>query len=148
MSETPLRLLLVEDNEADVFFFREAVRETRQKVELHVRARADHALEFLAEAPCPEALPQLIVLDLNLPRVTGLEMLDALREVAAWARIPTVVLSSSKAPSDVAEAYRRGARAHLVKPMDYERLAEMVAAVIAFWRQVLPAPPGPGERLR
>jgi chemotaxis family two-component system response regulator Rcp1 len=132
-----IRLLLVEDNDSDVFFFREALRGATIEVELEVCSRGDIALERLTEHRHRKTLPDLLVIDLNLPRMTGLELLKRIQEDPVLSRLPSVVLSSSSAESDVAACYLNGARAYLVKPMDFERLTEMIITMVGFWSHVV-----------
>lgn len=131
-----MRLLLVEDNEADVFFFQEALREVAEPTELEICVRGDVALEHLETEVAKGRLPDLIVLDLNLPRLSGLEILERLRESPDLAAVPVIIFSSSDARADVSACYARGARAYLVKPMDFEQLSEMIATMVGFWRNV------------
>ncbi|MFP4540456.1 MAG: response regulator [Opitutales bacterium] len=138
MSEatSDFRLFLAEDNAADVFIFREALCQLTTPTDLEVCSRGDVAQQTLAEAAEKGAPPDLIVLDLNLPRLSGLELLDFLAATPALKSVPAVVLSSSGASSDIAASRGKGARAYLVKPMEYERFVTMVAAMVAFWRFV------------
>ena len=138
----PARVLLVEDNEADVRLTREALREAGEGVRLSAVADGDQALAYLrreagfAEAPRPD----LVLLDLNLPRKNGLEVLDELRADPSLAQIPVIVLTSSAARSDVEAAYARGANAFAVKPHELDAFMDLIGAIRGFWLEVAQLP--------
>ena len=141
-SHRPARVLLVEDNEADVRLTREALREAGENVRLSSVADGDQALAFLrreegfAEAPRPD----LVLLDLNLPRKNGLEVLQEMRADEALAHIPVIVLTSSAAQSDVEAAYTRGANAFVVKPLELDAFMDLIGAIRGFWLEVARLP--------
>jgi CheY-like chemotaxis protein len=141
-SHRPARVLLVEDNEADVRLTREALREAGDDVRLSMVADGEQALAFLrreggfSEAPRPD----LVLLDLNLPRKNGLEVLDELRADPSLAQIPVIVLTSSAARSDVEAAYARGANAFVVKPHELDVFMDLINAVRTFWLEVAQLP--------
>jgi two-component system, chemotaxis family, response regulator Rcp1 len=141
-SHRPARVLLVEDNEADVRLTREALREAGENVRLSSVGDGDQALAYLrrqagfAEAPRPD----LVLLDLNLPRKNGLEVLDEMRADEALAHIPVIVLTSSAARSDVEAAYARGANAFVVKPLELDAFMDLIGAIRGFWLEVAQLP--------
>ena len=140
----PARVLLVEDNEADVRLTREALREAGENVRLSAVGDGDQGLAYLrrqegfAEAPRPD----LVLLDLNLPRKNGLEVLDEMRADAALAVIPVIMLTSSAARQDVQAAYAHGANAFVVKPQDLDSFMDLIDAIRGFWLGVARLPSG------
>ena len=143
-SHRPARVLLVEDNEADVRLTREALREAGETVRLSSVGDGERALAYLrreqgfAEAPRPD----LVLLDLNLPRKNGLEVLDEMRADEALACIPVIVLTSSAARSDVEAAYSRGANAFVVKPQELDDFMDLIGTIRGFWLEAAQLPSG------
>lgn len=124
----PVDILLVEDDEGDAFLTENALRKGSTPFELHVVTTGEDALDFLyqrgdhAEAPRPD----LILLDLHLPGIHGKEVLNEVKQHASFRRIPVVVLTSSRAESDILRSYNLHANSYMVKPGDpsiFERLA-------------------------
>jgi CheY-like chemotaxis protein len=138
------RLLVVEDSQADAELLREALSTGAPDVELHIVARGEDALDFLRrEGRFDTAqLPDLMVLDLNLPRMTGFEVLGALRSDAdpALRRLPVVVFSTSRAPGDVEKAYDLHASSFMTKPTAFEQYLDVVAKFRDFWLRVAQLP--------
>jgi CheY-like chemotaxis protein len=138
----PARVLLVEDNEADVRLTREALREAGEGVRLSTAGDGEQALAFLrreegfAEAPRPD----LVLLDLNLPRKNGIEVLAEMRADERLACIPVIVLTSSAAQQDVEACYARGANAFVVKPHDLDAYMDLIGAIRRFWLEVAQLP--------
>ena len=114
----PVSLLLAEDDETDVLFFRRSLKEADVTNPLHVAHDGQDAVDFLSRARPPEAdtLPGLIVLDLQMPRLSGFEVLAWLRAQPVLGIIPVFVFSSSPNPHDIERAYVLGANAYMVKP--------------------------------
>jgi chemotaxis family two-component system response regulator Rcp1 len=140
----PARVLLVEDNEADARLTREALREAGEEVRLSTVADGEQALAFLrreggfAEAPRPD----LVLLDLNLPRMDGLEVLAEMRADEGLACMPVIMLSSSAARQDVEASYARGANAFVAKPQDLDAFMDLIGAIRGFWLEVAQLPSG------
>lgn len=143
--EERIDVLLVEDNPGDVRLTREAVDDLATETAIHVATDGDEALETLSErrASDERSMPDLVFLDLNLPRMGGLEFLEAIEDDPELAPIPVLVLTSSAAAEDVLESYELAANAYLTKPTDLDEYAEMVEAIADFWfqRAALPALP-------
>jgi CheY-like chemotaxis protein len=135
----PIRILLVEDSPGDVVLTAEALREARVANELHVARDGDEALRFLrrqgehAGAPRPD----LVLLDLNLPRVHGKEVLAAMRADPELAGIPVVVLTTSARDADILDAYDLRANAFVSKPVDFTRFIDVVRTLEGFWVEVV-----------
>ena len=124
--ENMVQILLVEDNPADIYLIREALKE--YQVECTVRTASDgkDVLEML-ERDTESWRPDLIILDLNLPRHDGIEILQKARSTTATASVPVVVLTSSDSPRDRAEATRSGATRYLRKPSNLEHFLALGA---------------------
>lgn len=127
-------ILLVEDNPADQALCREAFAEIGGDIRLSIAGSAHEALRLLGERVTTGApLPALILLDIQLPGTSGLDLLARLRADAHLGLLPVLMLTSSRHLSDVQEAYRLRANGYLVKPFDYEELRGLMARVAAFW---------------
>ena len=142
MNVTPIELLLVEDSEPDVRLTIEALREAKVKNRLWVVEDGVEALEFLrrqgrhADAPRPD----LILLDLNLPRKDGRQVLKEIKDDDSLKRIPVVVLTTSKSEEDVLRAYDLHANCYITKPVDFNRFMEVVKSIENFWLTVVRLP--------
>jgi CheY-like chemotaxis protein len=138
-----VELLLVEDNPGDVELTREALEEARVRNRLSVVDDGVQALAFLrrtgryADAPRPD----LVLLDLNLPRKDGREVLAEIKADPELRRIPVVVLTTSEAERDVLAAYELHANAYIVKPVDLDQFLAVVRSVEGFWLTVVKFPP-------
>ncbi|MFA9414969.1 response regulator [Natrinema sp. HArc-T2] len=139
----PAQILLVEDNPGDVRLTREAFKQGRIENDLHVVSDGFEALSFLAQedeyADVPR--PDLILLDLNLPRKDGEDVLKELKDDPALRSIPVIVLTSSSAEEDIARSYELHANAYLTKPVDPDEFIETVRAFEKFWFSVVRLPP-------
>ena len=124
-------MLLVEDNPGDVVMMREALRENGLYVDLRVARHGEEAMAQLKDDS--QALPDLILLDLNLPNMNGLEVLAALKSDPRLQLIPVLILTTSLARKDVESCYRLHANSYLTKPLDFGRFVEMVRAMHDFW---------------
>ena len=142
----PIEILLIEDSPADVRLTREALREEKLYNNLHVVTDGEEALAFLrregqyAHAPRPD----LILLDLNLPRLSGREVLDAIKQDDNLKRIPVVVLTISAAEKDVVGAYNLHANCYITKPIDLEQFSKVVKSIREFWLTIVKLPPQQG----
>jgi len=139
----PADILLVEDNPGDVRLTREAFEEGQIANNLHVATDGVEALEFLhqrgdhVDAPRPD----IILLDLNLPRKNGDEVLAEIDDDPVLSRIPVIVLTSSEAEEDVVQSYELQANAYLTKPVDPTEFIEIVRSFQEFWLSVVRLPP-------
>ena len=142
-STEPVDILLVEDNPGDVRLTREAFAGAELDCELHVVGDGEAALDFLHRRGAHETAPRpdLVLLDLNLPRMSGLEVLEAIAEDPALRRLPVVVLTSSTAEEDVVESYEQCSNAYLTKPVDPDEFVEVVRRFEAFWLETATLPP-------
>jgi len=143
-AKRPARVLLVEDNEADVRLTREALRESGDDVRLSAVGDGEQALAYLRREGgfADAARPDLVLLDLNLPRKNGLEVLDELRADTALTCIPVIVLTSSAARQDVEACYAHGANAFVVKPIELDAFMDLIGTIRRFWLEVAQLPSG------
>jgi CheY-like chemotaxis protein len=131
---TTIDILLVEDNPADVRLTREALRDSRMPSRLHVARDGVQAMTFLREAlSAKSGTPDLMLLDLNLPKKDGRDVLREVKADRALEHIPVVVLTTSSAEQDVQQSYLLRANAFITKPADLDRFFEVVRAIEAFW---------------
>lgn len=144
-------ILLVEDDENDVFFFQRAIGKAGIKNPIQVAADGQEAIDYLSGAGkftgrSESLAPALVLLDLKLPFVMGLDVLKWIRQESGLAPI-VVILSSSREEADISAAYRLGANAYLVKPVETSKLLDMVKAINCFWLTLnLPPPACTRER--
>ncbi|MGI8407512.1 MAG: response regulator [Actinomycetota bacterium] len=131
----PIEILLVEDNAGDVRLTRKALKESKVMNTLHVLTDGDEALEFLRrQSPFEDAVrPDLILLDLNLPKKDGLEVLAEVKSDAELRRIPVVILTTSQAAENILQAYDLHANAYIIKPFDFDRFIDVIKTIEAFW---------------
>lgn len=139
-------ILLVEDNPSDVDLTRRALRQARITNELVVASDGQEALELLfgtgAHAGAPAPLqPAVILLDLKLPKVDGLEVLQRLRADDRTRRLPVVILTSSNEQEDLARSYDTGANSYIRKPVDFIQFAEAVKHLGMYWLVLNEPPP-------
>ena len=142
MNVNPIELLLVEDSEPDVRLTIEALREAKVKNRLWVVEDGVEALDFLrrrgrhVDVPRPD----LILLDLNLPRKDGRQVLKEIKTDDSLRRIPVVVLTTSKNEEDVLRAYELHANCYITKPVDFLRFMDVVKSIENFWLTVVSLP--------
>lgn len=138
----PIEILLVEDDPGDTLIAREALEHSKVANSLHCVVNGEEALAFLrrqgeyADAPRPD----LVLLDLNLPRRDGREVLAEIKSDPDLLRIPVVILTTSQAEEDVLKSYDLHANAYVTKPVDFERFVEVVQKVDEFFFTIVRLP--------
>lgn len=137
-----LEILLVEDNEGDVEMTRRALRTAKPQCRLTVANNGDQAIKLLHEGATQEdkRRPQLILLDINMPRMDGKAFLSAIKQEEAFRTIPVVMFTSSESPVDIRECYERHASSYVVKPFDGVQYANTVREVVHYWGEVSQLP--------
>jgi two-component system response regulator len=139
----PIEILLVEDNAGDARLAREALRDAKVRNNLTWLSDGEEALAFLrrqgkySHAPRPD----LILLDLNLPRKDGREVLTEIKSDDHFKRIPVVILTTSQAEEDILKAYHLNANCYIPKPVDLERFLTVVKTIEDFWLTIVKLPP-------
>lgn len=138
----PAEVLLVEDNPSDVRLTREAMKEGPVLNNLHVVGDGQAAIDFLTRKPPYENAPRpdLVLLDLNLPRKSGREVLAVIKADPTLMTIPIVVLTTSKAEEDIVHTYQLHANCFITKPVDLDKFIAVVHQVEDFWLQVVRLP--------
>ncbi|MFP5578248.1 MAG: response regulator [Acidimicrobiia bacterium] len=138
-----MQILLVEDNAADVRLTQEALKDAKILNDLHVARDGVEAMDFLLQRAGYEEAPRpdIVILDLNLPRKDGKEVLAELKSDPALRTIPVAVLTTSEAEADVLDSYDLGANCFLTKPVDLDQFLKVVQAVEEFWLGMVRLPP-------
>lgn len=138
----PVEILLIEDNPGDVRLVEEALKENKIKNSLHVAKDGIEAMEFLnkegkyADIPFPD----IILLDLNLPRKDGREVLKEIKENQILKSIPVVILTTSADEEDILKTYRLHANCYITKPVDLAQFIKVVKSVENFWFSIVKLP--------
>jgi two-component system, chemotaxis family, response regulator Rcp1 len=136
-------ILLVEDNPGDVRLTKEALKDAKVLNDVHVVQDGVEAMDFLhrtgkfAKVPTPD----MILLDLNLPRKDGREVLAEIKEDPKLKHIPVVILTTSKADEDIIRTYNLHANAYITKPVDLNRFIEIIHTLEEFWFSIVKLPP-------
>ena len=146
MAQQSVEILLVEDNPHDVTLTVHALNQHKVTNQVHVVRDGAEALEFLfstggylERAPCPH--PKVVLLDLKLPKVDGLEVLRRLKADPRTRAIPVVVLTSSREERDIVESYQLGVNSYIVKPVDFQQFSEAMRQIGLYWLLLNEAPP-------
>lgn len=139
----PIEILLVEDNPGDVRLTREALRQGKVRNNLHVVTDGMAAMAFLRRErrDGEPTRPGLILLDLNLPKKDGREVLAEIKSDPELKRIPVVVLTSSAAEQDILKSYSLNANCYITKPVDLEQFLTVVRSIEDFWLTIVRLPP-------
>lgn len=138
----PIEVLLVEDNPGDAQLTQIAVEDSKMSIKLNVVEDGVEAMAFLrkqgnyAKSPCPD----LILLDLNLPRKDGREVLAEIKNDENLKRIPVVVLTTSQAEEDILKAYDLNANCYITKPVDFDQFVKIVQSIEHFWFTIVKLP--------
>lgn len=132
----PLPILLVEDNPADVELTLRAFRRRRLTNPVAIARDGEEALDYIArrgQFAAGAPVPGLILLDLRLPKIDGLDVLRAIKAHPVYRSIPVVVLTTSAEDRDVTQSYELGAASYIVKPVEYEKFVEVVERIELYW---------------
>ncbi len=138
----PIEIFLVEDNAGDVRLTREAFADAKVPNRLHVVHDGIAALQFLRkEMPYADAPdPDLVLLDLNIPKLSGFEVLELIKSAPQFKRIPVIILTSSKADCDVLRCYNSYANSYVTKPANFDQYMQVVATIDEFWLSTVRLP--------
>lgn len=138
----PIEILLVEDNPGDIILTKEAFADAKIKNNIHIAKDGEEALSYLNRLNGFEQSikPDLILLDLNLPKIDGREVLDSIKSNETLCHIPVVVLTSSEAEQDILETYELHANSYVVKPINLDQFVNVIQAIENFWFTVVTLP--------
>ncbi|MBN2444394.1 MAG: response regulator [Spirochaetales bacterium] len=142
VSGTPIEILLVEDNPGDVRLTLEALKESKVHNNISVVTDGVEALSFLrredkfSNSPCPD----IVLLDLNLPKKTGIEVLTEIKSDDNLKHIPVVILTTSKDEEDILKTYTQHANAYVTKPVDFDKFLHVVKSIEDFWLNIVKLP--------
>lgn len=125
-------ILLIEDDVVDVMTVQRALRELKVPNPLRVVSNGEEALVALRDTT--QALPGLILLDLNMPRMNGIEFLSLVKQDAPLRRLPVVVLTTSKEENDRLRSFDLGVAGYIIKPVEYDRFVDVMRAIEQYWR--------------
>lgn len=139
----PIEILLVEDNPGDVRLAKEALKEAKVSNNLYITMDGEEGMNFLKRSEGYEDAPRpdVILLDLNLPRKDGRQVLAEIKEDPDLKRIPVVILTTSKDEEDVLKTYNLHANCYITKPLDLERFITVVKSIEDFWLTIVTLPP-------
>lgn len=129
-------ILLVEDNPIDVDLTIRAFKKRNLNNPVHVCRDGEEALQWIQKWDAGEALPVLILLDLKLPKFSGLEVLKELKAHSNYKKIPVVILTTSADDADIREAYELGANSYIVKPVDFDQFYDVASQIELYWNVI------------
>ncbi len=143
MSGKPVELLLIEDNQGDVRLTQEALKEAKIRNKLYVAGDGVEAMAYLHKEGkyAGASRPDLILLDLNLPKKSGREVLAEIKQDPDLKCIPVVILTSSSSEEDIIRSYKLHANAYITKPVDLEQFIVVVKSIDNFWLSIVKLPP-------
>lgn len=142
MHSDSIHILIVEDNATDLMIMREAFADTALNATLHSASNGEEAMKFLRRvgehvgAPRPD----LILLDINMPRKNGHEVLSEIKKDSLLLRIPVVILTTSQAEDDISRAYAAHANCYIRKPVDFDQFEKVMATIEQFWFNIVSLP--------
>lgn len=141
MDDTPINILLVEDNEADVKIALRAFKKSELKNNMYVARDGQEALDFIYHGGRYQdkkkfPTPDLILLDIKMPKVDGFQVLEKIKSDLQYSFIPVIMLTSSKDEEDIAKSYRGGAASFITKPVDYEEFVKIVDGFNFYWHVI------------
>lgn len=143
LSQKEVKIMMVEDNPGDVELTREALRSSKLTNELEVYDTGQAALAALFHQIHAGGLPDLILLDLNLPGLSGTEVLKQIKSHGLLGRIPVVILTSSQSEVDIVKSYDLHANCYVTKPIEFSQFIEVVQSVQSFWFTLVRLPEQP-----
>ena len=137
----PIKVMLVDDNEADIELTKSTLEEGKVRMNIVTASDGQHALDQLEDSISRgDVLPDLILLDLNMPRLDGRGFLSAMRQREELKAIPVVVLTSSDAEQDIVKSYKLGANCYVNKPVGLDEFQKIVRTVEHFWLTIVKLP--------
>ena len=141
--DRPLEILLVEDNKGDIGLITEFFSDAKVLTNLHIAEDGEEAVRFLygKDKFLVSPLPDIIILDLNLPKKDGREVLKEIKENKDLKTIPVIILTTSNAEKDISQTYDLHANAYIVKPLDFDKFMAAIKSIEDFWFKAVTLPP-------
>jgi CheY-like chemotaxis protein len=140
MDRKEIHILLVDDNEGDILLTREALDDARIINKVSIAYDGLEAIRFLKEPPAREGIPDLILLDINLPRMNGTEVLEVIKNDPELKRIPVIMLTTSSSEKDILASYNNHANCYITKPVDLDRFMDVIRTIEDFWISIVKLP--------
>jgi CheY-like chemotaxis protein len=142
LSDQPLEILLVEDNKGDIGLIEEFFEDAKVRINLHVAEDGEEAVRFLwgEDKFRGSSHPDIILLDWNLPKKTGHEILKEIKDNYDLKNIPVIILTISSAEKDILRAYDLHANAYIVKPIDFDEFMKVIGSIEDFWLEAVTLP--------
>lgn len=141
-TQKQIEILLVEDNPGDIRLTREALKDGKINNNINVVMDGEQAIEYLRRQNgyANSISPDLILLDLNLPKLSGREVLEIIKNDPALRHIPVIILTTSKAEEDILQSYQHYANCYITKPVDFDQFSEVVKQLEDFWFTIVKIP--------
>ncbi|MFT4665213.1 MAG: CheY-like chemotaxis protein [Polaribacter sp.] len=138
----PIEILLVEDNEADIVLTKNALKTLKLQNTLSVCRDGEEGLEFLYKRGkyADAVTPDLVLMDLNMPKVSGMEVLEQIKNDPKLSMIPVIILSTSSAEKDVISSYQNHANSYIKKPIDFMKFIEVIQEIENYWFSIVKTP--------
>lgn len=142
MTPEPIKILLVEDNEGDILLIQEALIEAKIINKMQISRDGSSAIKLLEDLSVNDqgSLPDVILLDINLPKKNGHEVLASIKENPALKKIPIIVLTTSASETDIFKAYDLHANCYIVKPVEVNNFLQVISKIESFWLTVVKLP--------
>ena len=143
ISTKPLEIFLVEDNKGDIGLITEFFSDAKVITNLHIAEDGEEAIRFLYDKDkfLGSTLPDIIILDLNLPKKDGREVLKEIKENDDLKNIPVIILTTSSADKNILRVYDLHANAYIVKPLDFDEFMKVIKSIADFWFKAVTLPP-------
>jgi hypothetical protein len=129
-------ILLIEDNPTDIDLTRRAFARRKVLIPLEVARDGEEALDYLARWEAGELLPVVILLDIHLPKLSGLEILHQYKNHPQSRKIPIIILTTSAEDRDIQAAYQHGVNSYIIKPVDFEKFVDVAAQIDLYWNAI------------
>lgn len=138
----PLRILLVDHNPADVILFKKVLSSCSEQAQVNIMHDADDVMDFLQnhETKFGQRLPDIIVLDISMPKLSGIELLKMIKKRSRMMEIPVIVLTNSISMKDMIESYREGAAGFIQKSVEFEEYKESLDVMVKYWSKTVALP--------
>lgn len=133
MNITSCHILLVEDNILDADLIKRALQKVEASIDLEIASDGEEAIEYLTEWEKGKPTPIVILLDLKLPKISGLEVLKQLKTHPKYKLLPVVILTSSNEMLDIQQAYELGANSYILKAIDYDQFSSAISLIHRYW---------------